>query len=185
MTLESLGPNSRQTVLTERACRSPTCLTDASANSRAVFNESTLRLEDCNGSNGGPFSTVGKSQGGTLRGRGGLILLAPHKNWVTALSLPTNRPAIGAWKEPLTHRRRPGLSRENGPFQSVEASGRRGSSFCHSVYNMLWEDERLLSSGHTCRAHNSGGGCLFVLFALREEVPSQGDRPWSCFQQLE
>ncbi len=33
----------------ERACRSPTRLTDASANSRAVFNESTLRLEDCNG----------------------------------------------------------------------------------------------------------------------------------------
>ncbi len=56
-----VGPNSRQTGLTERACRSPTRLTDASANSRAVFNESTLRLEDCNGSNG-----VGKSQGGTV-----------------------------------------------------------------------------------------------------------------------
>ncbi len=69
--MESLGPNSRQAGLTERACRSPTRLTDASANSRAVFNESTLRLEDCNGSNGGHFralSTVGKSQGGTVRG---------------------------------------------------------------------------------------------------------------------
>ncbi len=81
--MESLGPNSRQAGLTERACRSPTRLTDASANSRAVFNESTLRLEDCNGSNGGPFrglSTVGKSHGGTVRGRGGLILLAACKN---------------------------------------------------------------------------------------------------------
>ncbi len=73
---------------------------------------------------------VGKSQGGTVRGRGGFILLAPRKNVITALSLPTNRPAIGAWKaamaatqtlivdeehcypassaemkEPLTHRR--------------------------------------------------------------------------------
>ncbi len=71
----TLGPNSRQAGLTERACRSPTRLTDASANSRAVFNESTLRLEDCNGSNGGPFrplgtSTVGKSQGGTVWTRG-------------------------------------------------------------------------------------------------------------------
>ncbi len=83
MTLESLGPKSRQAGLTERACRSPTRLTDANANSREVFSESTLRLEDCNGSNGGPFralSTVGKSQGGTVRGRGGLILLAPRKN---------------------------------------------------------------------------------------------------------
>ncbi len=63
-TLESLGPNSRQAGLTERACRSPTRLTDASANSRAIFNESTLRLEDYNGLNGGLFralSTVGKS----------------------------------------------------------------------------------------------------------------------------
>ncbi len=38
MTLESLGTNSRQAGLTEGACRSPTHLTDASANSRAVFN---------------------------------------------------------------------------------------------------------------------------------------------------
>ncbi len=58
-------PNSRQAGLTERACRSPTRLTNANANSRAVFSESTLRLEDCNGSNGGPFtalSTVMKIQ---------------------------------------------------------------------------------------------------------------------------
>ncbi len=41
--LESLGPNSRQTGLTKRACRSPTRLSDASANSRPVFNESTLK----------------------------------------------------------------------------------------------------------------------------------------------
>ncbi len=62
MTLKSLGPNSRQAGLMEMACRSPTRLTGASANSRAVFNESDLRLVDCNGSNGGPFkalSTVG------------------------------------------------------------------------------------------------------------------------------
>ncbi len=60
-----------QAGLTERACRSPTRLTNASTNSRAVFNESTLMLEDCNGSNGGPFGalgTVGMSQGGTVRG---------------------------------------------------------------------------------------------------------------------
>ncbi len=37
MTLESLGLSSKQAGLTERACRSPTRLTDASANSRAVF----------------------------------------------------------------------------------------------------------------------------------------------------
>ncbi len=100
--MESLDPNSRQAGLTKkRACRSPTRLTDASANSRAVFNESTLRLEDCNGSNRGHFralSTVGKSQGGTVRGRGGFILLVPRKNVVTALCLPTDRPAIGTWK---------------------------------------------------------------------------------------
>ncbi len=98
--MESLGPNSRQAGLTERACRSPTRLTDASANSRAVLNECDLRLVDCNGSNGGPFkalSTVGKSQGGTVQGRGGFILLVPRINWTTALCLPT-RPAIGAWK---------------------------------------------------------------------------------------
>ncbi len=70
--MESLGPNSRKTRLTERACRSPTRLTDASANSRVVFNESILRLEDFNGSNRGTsraLSTVGKSQGGAVRGR--------------------------------------------------------------------------------------------------------------------
>ncbi len=52
-------------------------------------------------SNGGPIralSTVDKSQGGTVWGRGGIILLAPRKNVITALSLPTDRPAIGAWK---------------------------------------------------------------------------------------
>ncbi len=87
--------------LTERACRSPTRLTNANANSRAVFSESTLRLEDCNGSNGGPFralSMVVISQSGTVRGRGGFILLAPLKNWITTLSLPTERTAIGAQK---------------------------------------------------------------------------------------
>ncbi len=101
MTLESLGPNSRQVGLMERAYRAATRLTDGSANSRVVFNESTLRLEDCNDSNGGPFralSMVGKSQGGTVRGREGFILLVPRKNLVTALSLPTDRPAIGAKK---------------------------------------------------------------------------------------
>ncbi len=111
--MESLDPNSRQAGLMERACRSPTRLTDASANSRVVLNESDLRLVDCNGSNGGLFkalSTVGKSQGGNVRGRVGLIILAPRKNWTTALFLPTDR-----------------------PFQSIEASGRRGSSFCHSA----------------------------------------------------
>ncbi len=100
-TLESLGPNSRQAGLTEGASMSPTCLTDPSANSRAVFKESNLRLEDCNGSNGGPFralSMVGKSQGlQFVRGRGGFVLLSPRKNCITA-SLPTDRLAIGAWK---------------------------------------------------------------------------------------
>ncbi len=33
-----------------------------------------------------------------VRGRGGFNLLAPRKNVVTALSLPTDRPVIGAWK---------------------------------------------------------------------------------------
>ncbi len=47
---------------------------------------------------GALLSTVGKFQGGTVQGRGGFILLAPRKNLVTALSLPTNWPAIGAWK---------------------------------------------------------------------------------------
>ncbi len=46
--LESLGPNSRQAMLMDRACRSPTRLTDASASSWAVFNKSALRLVDCN-----------------------------------------------------------------------------------------------------------------------------------------
>ncbi len=83
----------------ERDCRSPTRLTDASASSRAVLNESDLMLAYCSGSNGGPFkalSMVGKSQGGTVRGCGGLSLLAPLINWTTALFLPTDRPAIGA-----------------------------------------------------------------------------------------
>ncbi len=80
-TLESLGPNSRQAGLMERACRSPTC--------REVFTESTLRLKDCNGSNMGPFraiGTVGKSQGGTLQGRWGFILLAPRNRPASALA---------------------------------------------------------------------------------------------------
>ncbi len=82
-----------QAGLTERACRSPTRLTNASTNSRAVFNESTLMLEDCNGSNGGPFgalSTVGMSQGGTVRGCGGfikIVIIKIVKNLITA-SLP-------------------------------------------------------------------------------------------------
>ncbi len=98
--MASLGLNSRQAGLMERACRFPTRLTDARANSRAVLIESDLSLVDCNCSNGGTFkalSTVGKSKGGTVRGRVGLILLAPRKNWTTAF-LPTDRPAIGAWK---------------------------------------------------------------------------------------
>ncbi len=37
----------------------------------------------------GPLVWFGKSQGGTVQGRGGFILLAPRKNFVTtALSLP-------------------------------------------------------------------------------------------------
>ncbi len=78
-TLESLDPDSRQTGLTERTCRSPTRLTNASANTRGVFNKSTLRLEDCNVQTGA-LSTIGKSQGITVRGRWGFILLAPRKN---------------------------------------------------------------------------------------------------------
>ncbi len=93
-TLESLGPNFRQAVLIERACRSPTHLTDATAGSRAFFYKSALRLVDCNGSNGGPFrafSMVGKSQGGTVQGRGGFILLVPRKNWINAHQPASNR----------------------------------------------------------------------------------------------
>ncbi len=54
-----------------------------------AFNKSTLRLEDCNVSNRDPsraLSTVGKSQGGTVQGCRELIILAPRKNWVTAIS---------------------------------------------------------------------------------------------------
>ncbi len=40
----------------------------------------------------GALSTVGKSQGGIIRGRRGLILLAPHKNVITAL-VSANRSA--------------------------------------------------------------------------------------------
>ncbi len=43
-----------QAGLMDRACISPIRLTDASASSRAFFNDSALRLVDCNGSNGGP-----------------------------------------------------------------------------------------------------------------------------------
>ncbi len=50
------------------------------------------------------------------------------------------------------------------PFQIIEASGRRGSSFCHCAYDTLWEVERLPLSGHTCRVYNSGCGCHSVPF---------------------
>ncbi len=97
----TLDPNSRQAGLVESACRSPTRLTDASASSRAVFSESDRRSVDCSGSKGGPFkalSTVGRSHVGTVRGRGGFNLLAPFRKRTTELSLPTDWPAIGAWK---------------------------------------------------------------------------------------
>ncbi len=78
-----------------------TRLTGASASSRAVFSGSDRRSVDCSGSKGGPFkalSTVGRSHVGTVRGRGGFNLLAPFRKRTTELSLPTDWPAIGAWK---------------------------------------------------------------------------------------
>ncbi len=53
--MELLGPNLRQAGLIERACKSPTCLTDASASSRAVLGYSVFKLADCSGSKGGAF----------------------------------------------------------------------------------------------------------------------------------
>ncbi len=153
----------------DRACRSPTRLTDASASSRAVFNKSALKLLDCNASNGGhfrAFSTVGKSQGGTVRGLGGFILLAPRKNnHRTPHKISAHRSASNRGMESrygcrvnfdgvdeehclshiscrnerttdtseVTRSKSRMPSRENGPFQSAEASSRRGSSFCHRV----------------------------------------------------
>ncbi len=39
---------------------------------------------------------------------------------------------------------------------------------------MLWEDERLPSSGHTCRAHISGSGCHIVPFAWERRSRLKG-----------
>ncbi len=55
----------------------------ASVSSRAVFNESALRLVDCNGSNGGPFkafSMVDKSQCGTVCVHRVFRILVPRQN---------------------------------------------------------------------------------------------------------
>jgi len=82
MTLESSGPNARHAGLTERACRSPTCLIDANANKKAVFSERGLRSTDWSGSKGGPLKalrTVERSHGDTEGGLEWLILLAPFQ----------------------------------------------------------------------------------------------------------
>ncbi len=68
--LEFVSPEFQASRVDEKDLQSPTRLTYASASSREFFNKSDLRLEDYNGSNGGPFralSTVGKSQGGTRK----------------------------------------------------------------------------------------------------------------------
>lgn len=46
-TLQSFGPNSRQDVLTESACKAPSCLTDAKASRRAALSKRGHGSADC------------------------------------------------------------------------------------------------------------------------------------------
>ncbi len=84
-------------------------------------------------------------------------------------------PSPAEMKEPLTHRRWPGLSfgLDTKSRKWPISERRRDSSFCHS-FRTLWGDERLPSSGHTCRAHNSGRGCHIVPFALERRSRLKG-----------
>ncbi len=69
MTLQSLGPNSRQEALIDSAYKSPTRLTDTSASSRVVFSDKGRSSAECSSSKGGPhraLRTIDKSQIGTV-----------------------------------------------------------------------------------------------------------------------
>ncbi len=92
---------STQAGLMESACRSPARLTNASASSRAVFSDSDRGFVDC--SIFGALNTVGKSHVGMARGRGGFSILAPLRKRTDELYLPTDWPAIGAWKACYEH----------------------------------------------------------------------------------
>ncbi len=131
-----------------QACRSPTRLTDASANSRTVFNESTLKHKDCNVSNGGPIralSMVGKSQGGTVRGRGGFVHLALRKNVIISAYWSASNRGMesrygcrvnfdGGWGTLfIQHLLQKWKNHWHIGGDRVEVSSRRGFSFCHSV----------------------------------------------------
>ncbi len=100
MTLQSLSPNSRQEVLIESACRSPTRLTNAKANRRAVLSDRGRRSADWSSSNGGPqraLRTVDKSQFGTVWGWGRFNLLALLRNLTTRLFLPADWGCVRVW----------------------------------------------------------------------------------------
>ncbi len=74
-------------------------------------------------------------------------------------------PASPAWMKELTYTSKVTGSKSSVWHQAekmVNFRARGGSSFCHSVYDTLWEDKRLLSSSHTCRAHNSCRGYHIV-----------------------
>lgn len=92
-----IGPNSRQEASSERACRSPTCLTNARARRSVVFSERGRRSDIMISSNGVPQSalrTKGRCKEGTVLGRGRFSLL---RNLTTRLCFPTDWLAIGAW----------------------------------------------------------------------------------------
>lgn len=61
MTLQALGPNSRQEALTDNACMSLTHLTDTRAKKRAVLRDRGCKLANWRGS-----KTVDKSQVGIV-----------------------------------------------------------------------------------------------------------------------
>ncbi len=91
MSLQPPDPNSIHEPSIESACRSPNRLTEASASRSAVLRESTHKLTDSMGSNGGPArasSTSAKSQVGRVEGRGGFSDLAPFKHRMIRLFLP-------------------------------------------------------------------------------------------------
>lgn len=77
-TLQSSGPKSMQDLLTEKACISPTRLTDTSASKSAILKETNFSEADWSGSNGEhvrAFNTKAKSQVGIVDGQGGFSRL--------------------------------------------------------------------------------------------------------------